>query len=172
MGWSKSEDIWGKRPSSVFWISQVLFGPCEKRQKKGEKGWFRPICGKGGQTPLKPASVTPPHSRQPKERRKRQQTKSKNISATKMPIKIRTGSQPSRNNPTRDLMREQHVGKSRTDGQQVWAGIGQECWWHLQKTIVQFLKVLPAPLPPKKYQFSLYLNNWVCWKVAQFFPQL
>ena len=31
-----------------------------KRQKKGEKGRFRPISGKGGQTPLKPPFVTPP----------------------------------------------------------------------------------------------------------------
>ena len=63
-GLSKSEDIRGKRPfSSVFWISQVLFVPSgkgRKRQKKGEKGRFRPISGKGGQTPLKPPFVTPP----------------------------------------------------------------------------------------------------------------
>ena len=32
----------------------------EKRQKKGEKGRFRPISGKGGQTPLTPAFVAPP----------------------------------------------------------------------------------------------------------------
>ena len=31
-----------------------------KRQKKGEKARFRPISGKGGQTPLKPPFVTPP----------------------------------------------------------------------------------------------------------------
>ena len=31
-----------------------------KRAKKAEKGRFRPISGKGGQTPLKPPSVTPP----------------------------------------------------------------------------------------------------------------
>ena len=39
------------------------FVPCgkgRKRQKKGEKGRFRPISGKGGQTPLKPPFVTPP----------------------------------------------------------------------------------------------------------------
>ena len=63
-GLSESEDIWGKRPfSSVFWISQVLFAPSgkgRKRQKKGEKGRFRPISRKGGQTPLKPPFVTPP----------------------------------------------------------------------------------------------------------------
>ena len=63
-GLSKSEDIWGKRPfSSVFWIFQVLFGPSRKgrkRQKKGEKGRFRPISRIGGQTPLKPPFVTPP----------------------------------------------------------------------------------------------------------------
>ena len=63
-GLSKSEDIWGKRPfSSVFWISQVLFVPSgkgRKRQKKGEKGRFRPISRKGGQTSLKPPFVTPP----------------------------------------------------------------------------------------------------------------
>ena len=63
-GLRKSEDIWGKRPfSSVFWIFQVLFSPSgkgQKRQKKGEKGWFQPISGKGGQTPLKPPFVTPP----------------------------------------------------------------------------------------------------------------
>ena len=63
-GLSKSEDIWGKRPfSSVFWIFQVLSGPSgkgRKRQKKGEKGWSRPISRTGGQTPLKPAFVTPP----------------------------------------------------------------------------------------------------------------
>ena len=63
-GLRKSEDIWGKRPfSSVFWIFQVLFRPSgkgRKRQKKGEKGRFRPISGKGGQTPLKPPFVTPP----------------------------------------------------------------------------------------------------------------
>ena len=49
--------------SSVFWIFQVLFAPSgkgRKRQKKGEKGRFRPISGKGGQTPLKPPFVTPP----------------------------------------------------------------------------------------------------------------
>ena len=60
----ESEDIWGKRPfSSVFWIFQVLFVPSgkgRKRQKKGEKGRFRPISRKGGQTPLKPPFVTPP----------------------------------------------------------------------------------------------------------------
>ena len=63
-GLSESEDIWGKRPfSSVFWISQVLFAPSgkgRKRQKLGEKGRFRPISRKGGQTPLKPPFVTPP----------------------------------------------------------------------------------------------------------------
>ena len=63
-GLSKTEDIWGKRPfSSVFWISQVLFAPSgkgRKRQKKGEKGRFRPISRKAGQTPLKPPFVTPP----------------------------------------------------------------------------------------------------------------
>ena len=31
-----------------------------KRAKKGEKGRFRPISGKGGQAPLKPPSVAPP----------------------------------------------------------------------------------------------------------------
>ena len=31
-----------------------------KRGKKDEKGRFRPISGKGGQTPLKPPFVTPP----------------------------------------------------------------------------------------------------------------
>ena len=40
-----------KRPfSSVFWIYQVLFAPSgkgPKRQKKGEKGRFRPISRKG-----------------------------------------------------------------------------------------------------------------------------
>ena len=63
-GLRKSEDIWGKRPfSSVFWIFQVLIGPSgkgRKRQKKGEKGRFRLISRKGGQTPLKPPFVTPP----------------------------------------------------------------------------------------------------------------
>ena len=63
-GLRKSEDIWGKRPfSSVFWIFQVLSSPSgkgRKRQKKGEKGRFRPISGRGGQTPLKPPFVTPP----------------------------------------------------------------------------------------------------------------
>ena len=63
-GLSKSQDIWGKRPfSSVFWICQVHFAPSgkgRKRQEKGEKGRFRPISGKGGQTPLKPPFVTPP----------------------------------------------------------------------------------------------------------------
>ena len=41
----------------------MLFGPSgkgRKRQKRGEKGRFRPISGKGGQTPLKPPFVTPP----------------------------------------------------------------------------------------------------------------
>ena len=41
----------------------MLFRPSgkgRKRQKKGEKGRFRPISGKGGQTPLKPPFVTPP----------------------------------------------------------------------------------------------------------------
>ena len=44
-------------------IFQVLFaqsGQGRKGQKKGEKGRFRPISGKGGQTPLKPPFVTPP----------------------------------------------------------------------------------------------------------------
>ena len=69
---SKSEDICGRRPSScVFWISQVLFSLdfprcCSGLPEKGnkgrtrakEKGWQRPISGKGGQTP--PPFVTPP----------------------------------------------------------------------------------------------------------------
>ena len=41
----------------------MLFGPSgkgQKRQKKGEKGRFRPISRKDGQTPLKPPFVTPP----------------------------------------------------------------------------------------------------------------
>ena len=41
----------------------MLFGPSgkgQKRQKKGEKGRFRPISRMGGQTPLKPPFVTPP----------------------------------------------------------------------------------------------------------------
>ena len=41
----------------------MLFAPSgkgRKRQKKGEKGRFRPISEKGGQTPLKPPFVTPP----------------------------------------------------------------------------------------------------------------
>ena len=41
----------------------MLFRPSRKgrkRQKKGGKGRFRPISGKGGQTPLKPPFVTPP----------------------------------------------------------------------------------------------------------------
>ena len=63
-GLRKSEENGGKRPfSSVFWISQVLFAPSgkgRKRQKKGEKGRFRLISGKGSQTPLKPPFVTPP----------------------------------------------------------------------------------------------------------------
>ena len=63
-GLSKSEEIWRERPfSSVFWIFQVLFAPSgkgRKRQKKGEKGQFRPISRKGSQTPLKPPFVTPP----------------------------------------------------------------------------------------------------------------
>ena len=53
-----------KRPfSSVFWIFQVLLSPSgkgRKRQKKGEKGRFPPISGRGGQTLLKPPFVTPP----------------------------------------------------------------------------------------------------------------
>ena len=63
-GLRNSEDIRGKRPfSSVFWISEMLSAPSgkgRKRQKKGEKGRFRPISGKGGQTPLKPPFVTTP----------------------------------------------------------------------------------------------------------------
>ena len=41
----------------------MLSGPSgkgRKRQKKGEKGRFRPISRTGGQTPLKPPFVTPP----------------------------------------------------------------------------------------------------------------
>ena len=41
----------------------MLFTPSgkgRKRQKKGEKGRFRLISRKGGQTPLKPPFVTPP----------------------------------------------------------------------------------------------------------------
>ena len=38
----------------------VPSGKGRKRQKKGEKGRFRPISRKGGQTPLKPPFVTPP----------------------------------------------------------------------------------------------------------------
>ena len=41
----------------------MLFAPSGKKregQKKGEKGRFRPISWKGGQTPLKPPFVTPP----------------------------------------------------------------------------------------------------------------
>ena len=74
-GLRKSEDIWGKRPfSSVFWIFQVLFRPSRKgrkRQKKGEKGRFRPISGRGGQTPLKPPFVTTPFAAAQKKERKR-----------------------------------------------------------------------------------------------------
>ena len=43
-------------------IFQVLFRPSgkgRKRQKKGRKGRFRLLSGKGGQTPLKPPFVTP-----------------------------------------------------------------------------------------------------------------
>ena len=38
-GLSKSEDSRGKRPfsSDILWISQVLFGPSGKRQKKGRE---------------------------------------------------------------------------------------------------------------------------------------
>ena len=35
-------------------------GKGRKRQKKGDFGRFRPLSGKGGQTPLKPPFVTPP----------------------------------------------------------------------------------------------------------------
>ena len=55
--------------SWVFRISQVLFGSSgkgRKRQKKGDKGRYRPISRKGGQTPLKPPFVRP-HLRMPKE---------------------------------------------------------------------------------------------------------
>ena len=41
----------------------MLFGTSvngRKREKKGEKGNFRPISRTGGQTPLKPPFVTPP----------------------------------------------------------------------------------------------------------------
>ena len=41
----------------------MLFRPSgkgRKRQKRGEKGRFRPISWKGGQAPLKPPFVTPP----------------------------------------------------------------------------------------------------------------
>ena len=71
-GLRKSEDIWGKRPfSSVFWIFQVFLAPSgkgRKRQKKNEKGRFRPISGRGGQTPLKPPFVTPPFAAAQKPR--------------------------------------------------------------------------------------------------------
>ena len=49
--------------SSIFSISQGLFGPSgkgEKRQNKGEKRGCQPISKKGGQTPLKPPFVIPP----------------------------------------------------------------------------------------------------------------
>ena len=48
----------------------MLFAPSgkgRKRQKKGEKGRFRPISGKGSQTPLKPPFVTPPFAAAQKE---------------------------------------------------------------------------------------------------------
>ena len=52
-----------KRPfSSVFWSSAHLPGKGRKRQKKGEKGRFRPISRKGGQTPLTPPIGGPPQS--------------------------------------------------------------------------------------------------------------
>ena len=39
----------------------------QKRQKKAEKGRFRPISRKAGQTPLKPPFVTPPFAATPKK---------------------------------------------------------------------------------------------------------
>ena len=69
-GLSKSEDIWGKRPfSSVFWISQVLFGPSgkgrkrrgRKRAKKADFGWFP---GRAARHPLNP-HLLHRHLRQP-----------------------------------------------------------------------------------------------------------
>ena len=65
---------WGLREIRGFLRKKGLFPPfsgfprcsshppenCEKRQKKGERGRFRPISRNGGQTPLKPPFVTPP----------------------------------------------------------------------------------------------------------------
>ena len=60
------------RESSVY----VFFSLCVffSLPKKGEKGRFRAISGKGGQTPLKPPFVTP-RLRQPNRYRKWHNTK-------------------------------------------------------------------------------------------------
>ena len=64
-GWLPAERNCGDK---FLWLRKNAFflrflgpsGKGRKRQKKGEKGRFRPISGKGGQTPLKPPFVTPP----------------------------------------------------------------------------------------------------------------
>ena len=58
------KEIRGYLRKKAFFLSFLDFPGAlqalRKRAKKGEKGRFRPISGKGGQTPLKPPFVTPP----------------------------------------------------------------------------------------------------------------
>ena len=63
-GWRKSGDIWGKRlVSSVFWISQVLFGPSErggrKDRKRAKKAYFGRFPGREARHPLNPHFLHP-----------------------------------------------------------------------------------------------------------------
>ena len=61
-----------------------------KRAKKAEKGRFRPISGKGGQTPLKPPFVTPPFAA---AQFTRCLTSFRAGTPRETPVKRRTGSQ-------------------------------------------------------------------------------
>ena len=58
------KQIWGYRTKKAFFLRFLDFPGApralRRRAKKPEKGRFRPISGKGGQTPLKPPFVTPP----------------------------------------------------------------------------------------------------------------
>ena len=63
-GLRKCEDIWGERAFFLCFLDfpgalRALRKRAKKGRKMAEKGPFRLISGKGGQTPLKPPFVTP-----------------------------------------------------------------------------------------------------------------
>ena len=60
------KQIWGYLRKKAFFLRYPGFLRCSLHPpEKGEKGRFRPISRKGGQTPLKPPFVTPPFAAAP-----------------------------------------------------------------------------------------------------------